>query len=240
MDAQQYHLLAQVEQRHWWHRVLRRAIRETLRRYHRKDRLRVLDAGCGTGGVSLDLRDQHDVTSFDISPLALSYARSQGLTKLARASVVALPFADRSFDAVISIDVISHHAVTSDLEALREARRVLAPGGLLLLQLSAFKWLAGEHDRAVRQDRYSRRQVVELLNRSGLKRVLTRYRLAFLPPLMVVNNLLASLRSEDAEPDLALPSAPVNALLHLAGRLDYRFGQPAPLGSSLWCVARRV
>ncbi|MEI6197495.1 MAG: class I SAM-dependent methyltransferase, partial [Verrucomicrobiota bacterium] len=53
----------------------------------------------------------------------------------AQGSVLALPFADASFDLVTSFDVLYHRAVPSEATALAEARRVLRPGGGRLMRL---------------------------------------------------------------------------------------------------------
>ncbi|MEM7357193.1 MAG: methyltransferase type 11, partial [Acidobacteriota bacterium] len=125
-----------------------------------------------------------------------------------------------------------------------EIQRVLRPGGLFVLQLSAFERLRGAHDESVHQARrYTRRQVTDLLEGAGFEVLLARYRLAFMPPLMVLNNLLARLRARTGatrEPDIALPSTLPNNILGAAARLDWWLGTLIPWGSSVFCVARRL
>ena len=74
-------------------------------------------------------------TVCDIDPRAIELARSRYATRLAGADVLqpdaALPYPDFSFDAVVSMDVIEH--VPEPLPWVREALRVLRPGGLLFL-----------------------------------------------------------------------------------------------------------
>src|SRR2546427_3781696 len=62
---------------------------------------------------------------------------------------------------------VYHLGVGSDTSALREMRRVLKPGGLLLLRVPAHDWLRGEHDRLVHtRHRYSRDRKSTRLNSS--------------------------------------------------------------------------
>ncbi|MEH3119039.1 MAG: methyltransferase domain-containing protein [Methylorubrum populi] len=96
----------------------------------------VLDLGCGGGHVAYAVAPQvRSVTALDLSQPMLDAvadeARRRGLTNLAtrRAGVAALPFADASFERVLS-RYSAHH--WGDVPAaLREARRVLSPDGRL-------------------------------------------------------------------------------------------------------------
>jgi SAM-dependent methyltransferase len=91
---------------------------------------RVLDAGCGTGYGAEDLaRAGARVVAVDLAA-AWPAANGQGPV-YCRASVDAMPFRDGSFDLVAAFEVIEH--LRNWRAFLREARRVLAPQGLLLV-----------------------------------------------------------------------------------------------------------
>ncbi|MGZ4355265.1 MAG: class I SAM-dependent methyltransferase [Gaiellaceae bacterium] len=90
----------------------------------------LLDAGCGDGGVARLLRERvRAVTAIDVEPSS-SWQNEPGLTFLA-ADAEGLPFADSSFDVVHSKDSL-HHMDEPD-EAVTEYRRVLKPGGSVLI-----------------------------------------------------------------------------------------------------------
>src|SRR5690606_29412511 len=111
---------------------------------------RVLDAGCGGGGMPLSLAEHADVV-VGIDPIdrfgqaGVVLGRERGLTNLlfAQADGMALPFAEGSFDLVLSHAVIEH--VPDASRYLRECRRVLAPGGRMYLSTAPYLSFAGAH-----------------------------------------------------------------------------------------------
>jgi SAM-dependent methyltransferase len=93
---------------------------------------RLLDVGGGTGNYALALsREGWDPVVADTSAEMLARAAAKGL-RTVRADAQRLPFEDESFDAVTMISML-HHVDHPDA-ALDEARRVLRPGGRLVLK----------------------------------------------------------------------------------------------------------
>lgn len=104
--------------------------------------MRVLDVGCGAGSALrlLDerLHCEHAPVGIDVSSVAISRARaasrvSERPPAFARASALALPFRDGTFDLVISSYLIRELDDEEMRTFLLEVKRVLAPGGLALL-----------------------------------------------------------------------------------------------------------
>ena len=96
---------------------------------------RVLDVACGSGyGSALLTKDAARVAGVDISREAVEYAsRHYGSAKIlfAQADCYSLPFVSAQFDLVVAFEIIEH--LTDAASFLQEARRVLAPAGLLLI-----------------------------------------------------------------------------------------------------------
>jgi len=97
---------------------------------------RVLDYGCGSGyGAAQIAQTARSVDAVDVAPDAIAYAQSEFKGENLRFAVVApdkpLPFPDASFDTVLSFQVFEH--VDDTAHYLSEIRRVLAPGGQLVL-----------------------------------------------------------------------------------------------------------
>jgi SAM-dependent methyltransferase len=111
---------------------------------------RVLDAGCGGGGMPLSLAEEAgDVVGIDpinrFGDAGVRLARERGLRNLhfLLADGMALPFDDGSFDLVLSHAVIEH--VSDAPLYLRECARVLKPGGRVYLSTSPYLSFAGAH-----------------------------------------------------------------------------------------------
>lgn len=96
---------------------------------------RVLDPGCGLGNVTHLLERAVPgvaVTGIDPDPVRLATARAQGVrSPLLAADGCRLPFPDHAFGAVVCSEVLEH--VPDDAALLRDLRRVLAPGGRLVV-----------------------------------------------------------------------------------------------------------
>ncbi len=111
---------------------------------------RVLDAGCGGGGMPLSLaEDAQLVVGIDISDrfrgagTRLAAERQIGNLRFALADGQALPFRDGSFDLLLSHAVIEH--VADAPRYLRECARVLKPGGVMYLSTAPYISFAGAH-----------------------------------------------------------------------------------------------
>ena len=111
---------------------------------------RVLDDGCGSGGMCVSIAEEAEsVVGIDLvdrfSDAGVRLAEEKGVRNLTftRADGTALPFASGSFDQVLSHAVIEH--VGDPGAYLREARRVLKPGGTLFLQTSTYLSPTGAH-----------------------------------------------------------------------------------------------
>jgi SAM-dependent methyltransferase len=111
---------------------------------------RVLDAGCGGGGMPLSIAEEagsavgiDPVLRFDRAAVALGRERGVRNLHFALADGMALPFRDGAFDMVLSHAVIEH--VADAPLYLRECARVLAPGGHMYLSTSPYLSFAGAH-----------------------------------------------------------------------------------------------
>lgn len=243
MELLEYDIMAAVEHRHWWYAGMRAITAAWLDPllFHRRD-LRVLDAGCGTGGNGEFLERYGHTVGIDLSPHAteLAYRRLPG--RVGRASVVELPFAAQSFDLVTSFEVLYHRAVPDVPGALGEVRRVLRPGGYFLLRLPAYQWLWSRHDQAVHaRERYTTDQTRALLTAAGFAVVRVSYCNTLLFPAVLAQRLLERWRpTAPTGSALEMPAPAVNSLLRTALDTEavwFTRAQRLPFGLSVLALA---
>jgi SAM-dependent methyltransferase len=111
---------------------------------------RILDAGCGGGGMPVSFAEEAErLTAIDLTPrfkdAGTRLAAERGVRNVSFlvANGMWLPFRERSFDLVMSHAVIEHVADAG--RYLRECRRVLAPDGRMYLSTSPYLSFAGAH-----------------------------------------------------------------------------------------------
>jgi SAM-dependent methyltransferase len=102
-----------------------------MRQYVSLEGARILDVGCGLGLYVRRFRDfSGDVHGVDIDPAKVREAGAT-LPNIRQASAEQLPYPDETFDVLLSHEVLEH--VSDDRAAVREAHRVLKPGGRLIV-----------------------------------------------------------------------------------------------------------
>ena len=242
MDAEEYRKLAAVEDGMWYFRALHAHLERELAAHQPAGPARLLDAGCGTGGLIRRLAPRHPEwrwTGVDVSPLACELARARGGVEVVEGSVTALPFRDGEFSAVVSADVLYH--LDDDEAALREMTRVLQPGGVAVINVPAHRWLWSYHDVAVAgRRRYTRLELAGKLARAGLTALrLTHWNSVLLPAIAARRKLFPAPRS-GSDVKLAPPLVERALTAVMAGESAWlRHVSNLPAGSSILAVARR-
>lgn len=127
----------------------------------------LLDAACGTGHGSALLAGAHDVTGVDQSADAIARARSRAMGTFVVASAPPLPFETDSFASIVSFETIEH--IDDDRGFVRELRRVLKPGGPLMMSTPNKRLTSpdGEPPNHWHVREYYLEQLMELLRIDG-------------------------------------------------------------------------
>ena len=219
MEEQDYLTTYELEGHNWWFVGTRRICLDLLDDVAapRPGRpLDILDVGCGTGLLLEHLRERGRPVGVDFSETALDFCRLRTDGPLLQADAVRLPVADGSYDAVTAIGVVEH--LDDDTGAPAEWRRVLRPGGALVLLTSSYRWMWSGHDVSNHHTRrYRRSEVRRLLERSGFRPEHVSYVNTLLFPGIAAVRLAekAALRGREPSPrkDTGEVPAPFNRAL---------------------------
>ena len=155
----------------------------------------LLDAGCGTGGLLMrvagSLPYSAAVMALELDPVAAATARAKS------GAAIAVGFDRR---AAFRPHLRSMRSSASTCYAIAESSRqrrsraiaaCLRPGGVLVLNLPAYRWLFSGHDRAVDNvRRFGRGEVRTLLAASGYAGIRACYWNSLLFPLMVLRRVI--------------------------------------------------
>jgi len=238
-----YPILFRVEQSHWWHIGRRKIIASFVERICRQvtdRRPRILDVGCGTGANLLMLSQYGDAEGVDISEDALAFCRERGLEQVKLGAAEELPYDDGTFDLVTALDVVEH--MDDDLAGLREMRRVLRPGGRVLLFVPTFMFLWGLQDEVSNhRRRYRLPELSRVLEQAGFEIERTTYaNITFFLPILLVRELMR-LTGVKAESENTINVPALNGVLGrmLGAESSILRYVNIPFGVSGLCVARR-
>ena len=230
----------EAEEKQWWYagqRALAAALIEPWAA--RRGDLRLLDAGCGTGFNLVALASLGRAVGIDLSEDAIRFCRERGV-RAARASLLALPFAEARFDVVTSFDVVYHDWVIDDRAAVAEMARVLHPGGVLLVRVPALEALRGAHDAEVlTRRRYTKGELAKLLESAGLELLRATYCNSLLLPLLFARRTLDRALAREGS-DVGFLPAPLERLFRGVMGLEawlVRRGLSLPLGASVVALA---
>jgi SAM-dependent methyltransferase len=187
MNPAEFANIAKAERTIWWYRGMRAILFRVLDRHLAgRQPVRALEAGCGTGFLSRLLQAERGwpVVPLDISREGLLYAREMGTREMVQGNLLSLPFAGRSFDLVLSMDVLVHVPCGEEFVAARELSRVLAPKGLLIIRTAALDLLRSRHSEFVgERQRYTRGRLIRVMAAAGLRKLRCTYVNSLLMPV---------------------------------------------------------
>lgn len=170
MEVTEYKNVYQNEENHFFYKGNHNLVLSLIEfSFKDKKRLKILDAGCGTGLLAKKMETFGDVWGVDFSEEAVKFSKKRGIN-VKKANVTDLPFKENSFDLVVSVDVIYHKSIKDDKKALEEFYRVLKPEGILILRVPANRWLNLTHDTHVHtRERYSIKQIEGKVKKTGFQ-----------------------------------------------------------------------
>ncbi len=230
--------MARAEENHWWHVSKRELVKKLMNKH--QFAFPLLDLGCGGGALLAELRADGLAVGVDSSQEALTHAREKGISELVAASIDVLPFNDGTFAGVLMLDVLEHHP--DPVTALSEVRRVLRPGGRLLVTVPAFGWMWSYADDVMgHYRRYGKEHLRSDLEATPFTVDRMTYFFSWLVPVAwIFRRVRGALGRGNSADDFLVPERINRTLLKIArAELGYLQRRDLPLGLSLLAIARR-
>ncbi len=181
----------EVEKFHWWWAGRQELVKDLLKPEKPQ---KILDIGCGTGETLTFMKKvfpKSKLQGVDYLPEAVKYTKGRGHLAL-RADALHLPFADATFDAVLLLDVIEH--IKNDSAVIKEAKRVLRPGGVIILTAPALSFIWSAHDEGQGHERrYTRHRLMKLAGKNKMTVPFISYFNFLLSPVIILVRLASRL-----------------------------------------------
>lgn len=247
MDENTFDALYQLEAKHWWFVGRRRYISSLISGvFNKREPIYLCEMGCGSGGNFEMLADFGKVDAMEMDDKAFQRAKHKGM-KIDNIKNVKngwLPdniTIERSYDAVIALDVIEH--IEDDTASLKAIMAHIKPEGYLFITVPAYQWLWSPHDDANHHKRrYTKSLLIDTVEQAGYRVTYCGYFNTLLFPLTLIVRLLQKLSPPDKSliDEFSMPSKLLNNILTkifsaehlLAGRLS------VPVGLSIALIAR--
>lgn len=231
-----------LEKTHWWFFCRRKLVRDFMTLYRSTSCPRILDMGCGTGGMLDDLTKVGPEFGLDVSVTAIKFCRTRGHNRLVLGSGEALPYKPASFDAIVSLDVFEH--IENDLLAFKSVQRICAPGAMVIVTVPAMQFLWTTRDeRLLHRRRYTRSGLINTARSAGFEVVKCSYYCVFYFPVVFAVVLVSKLVG--IKPHVSADIPTVNPILNFVFRHILSAEQwllrwvNFPFGVSLVCVLRK-
>jgi SAM-dependent methyltransferase len=246
----EYEKMHAVESHHWWyqnlHRLTLKAIRDELQMPLNAS---ILDAGCGTGGQMVALREAGytNAEGFDLSADAVGFCQQHGLRVVhGDLRQIGHQFLGRQFDVIVSHDNLYFLTPDEQQHYFHALAQLLKSGGALVMNAPVYRAFAGMHDVAVGiQERSSPSQLRTLSETAGLRVHQLHLWPMTLSSAIFVVRLWQRLKlrwgaNQEVMSDVSLPPSWLSSILGGVCRLETWLLKRSWWGSSCFLVAKKT
>ncbi len=245
----EYQIMYQVETSLWWYKILHAKALRTIERHFSSKQVRILDVGCGTGGMLSFLRANgyKSLSGVDLSPDAVRLTESRGFAvQTLDLHQIATFDPQARFDVIICNDVLCYFDNAQIAHILSEFRKRINPNGLIISNNNAFDAFTGVHSIVLNiPRRFVIKEFEVIFEELEMQMVAHTYWSFFLSPLIWAYRKiqLAALRLgviklQNLGSDVGYPGNFQNNLFLNIVKFEEKCFKTAPFGSSLFWVVK--
>ena len=244
----EYKKMAKVESKLWWYNILHRLVTDKVKKTFKENKeIKILDAGCGTGGLLQSLQDvgYNDLYGFDFSEHAVKVCLERSLNvKEMNILDISSYATDGPFDVIICNDVLYFLSAEEQNKVMGDVSRLLKPGGIFISNVPALEAFKGTHDISVGiGKRFDRKMLKEMIKGTSLISQQMMFWPFFLSPLIFLVRFIQRVKMkkgevQNIESDIDIPSPIVNKILLYITKVENFFLSSKPFGSSLFWVLK--
>lgn len=234
----------EAESHLWWYKILHEKILKLISLNKNDKNLKILDAGCGTGGLLTFLKKNGylNIKGFDYSDAAVSFCKQRNLDVI-KADITNFDLSfNEKFDVIICNDVLyqfENESITNIFQGLFSR---LKDDGMLISNNQAFDIFSGTHDIAVgAKQRFTIRKIEYLVTLANPSYVVkySNYWSLFLSPLILIIRLNQKFKIyfnlidiNNIKSDVSIPNSILNKAFYKIVKLEEFLIKKSPFGSS--------
>jgi len=240
-DPRHLEELVKAESYHFWFTTRRDKVCSIFNNHVGKE-CRILEIGGGTGFIAERLQQLgFNIELSDCASNGLAYARERGIEKLYQFDLFNPPFQE-AFDVICLFDVLEH--LNDDHQALEMLKKMLKPGGKIILTVPAHQWLWNRDDTlAGHKRRYTKKQLELVFKSAGLQPLYLRYFFIMILPFLVLRKWIKKDDSQahsNEKIDFRIPSY-ANKFFYFLTKIEFQLDWLLPniMGGSLIGIAQK-
>lgn len=171
MINSEYYNIEKNELNHWWYKFLHYLVYSKIIKYKQDKHIKILDAGCGTGGLMLFLQSKgfNNIFGVELSDLACNICKERNLNVIkSNITDIHNDFQFNNTDIIICNDILYFLNKNEQKNIIQNLGNILNKDGLIIINLPAFKSFRGIHDLSVSiSERFTKKSFFKSFNCSG-------------------------------------------------------------------------
>ncbi len=251
INYDEYRMMYEAEEKLWWYWILHeKVLKEIQNKFQENKQIKILDAGCGTGGLMSFLikHGYHNIQGFDYSADAVSFCKERNLnvqqTDITNFESI---FEKDSFDVIINDDVVYQFENSTIASIFHTFQSIIRSDGIIITNNNAFNIFYGTHDIAVGgKQRFTISDFENIFMNLQLTITHYTYWSVLLSPLILAVRLIQQIQLklklidlENIKSDVSVPADFVNTFFYQVVKLEERLFNKGLFGSSLFLVLRK-